>query len=324
MNDKASTPSRCLAGFPVAFFAVVMGLAGCTLAWDMAERVFEWPRYSGYLLRPVLVIVFIGLIGTYFAKAARHGDAVLAEWTHPVKVSFFATISIGLVLTGTAVLELSVGLGQWLWALGALVHLVLTVSIMSNWVHHTRYEITHLNPAWFIPVVGNILVPIAGGRLGFPEVSWFFFSIGIVFWIVLFTIVMHRLFFFAPLPARLTPTLFILIAPPAAGFVSYYSLTGAIDGFARVLYYTAVFLALLLASNATRFFRTPFFLSAWAYSFPIAALTIATTIMAQRTRGWAFEWGARGLLAVLTVVVGWLAVRTVMATLRGEICREES
>jgi tellurite resistance protein len=33
----------------------------------------------------------------------------------------------------------------------------------------------------------------------------------------------------------------------------------------------ALFLALLLASNALRFLRLPFFISAWACSFPLTA-----------------------------------------------------
>ena len=78
---------------------------------------------------------------------------------------------------------------------------------------------------------------------------------------------------------RLTPTLFILLAPPSVGFIAYLQLIGSLDAFARILYYTALFLSLLLASNALRFLRIPFFISAWAYSFPLAALTIATLVM---------------------------------------------
>jgi tellurite resistance protein len=82
------------------------------------------------------------------------------------------------------------------------------------------------------------------------EISWFFFSIGVVFWIVLLAVVMYRLFFHAPLALRLTPTLFILLAPPSVGFVAWSGLVGGLDAFGRVLYYTALFLALLLVSNA--------------------------------------------------------------------------
>ncbi|WP_425415989.1 hypothetical protein [Pseudoalteromonas qingdaonensis] len=44
-----------------------------------------------------------------------------------------------------------------------------------------HYRLEHANPSWFIPVVGNIIAPITGAKLGYIEVSWFFFSVGIVF-----------------------------------------------------------------------------------------------------------------------------------------------
>jgi tellurite resistance protein len=184
-------------------------------------------------------------------------------------------------------------------------------------------EIGHVNPAWFIPVVGNVLVPIAGVRFFDPEISWFFFSVGIVFWLVLLTIVMYRLFFHAALPERLLPTLFILVAPPAAAFLAYVALTGAVDAFARILYYSSLALTLLLTSNALRFLKARFFLSAWAYSFPLAAVTIATLAMAQRVGGAGFEWLGIALLAALSVVVALLVGRTGLAVARREICVEE-
>ena len=37
-----------------------------------------------------------------------------------------------------------------------------------------------------------------------------------------------------PLPERLLPTVFILIAPPAVGFIAYVRLTGGVDVFAQI------------------------------------------------------------------------------------------
>lgn len=318
---SASGAMHRIAQFPISFFAVVMGLAGLGIAWHKAESALGLPiAVSPYVL-PLTIAVFAGLGAMFLAKIALHPQAVRAELAHPVKLNFFATVSIGLLLVSIQLGEAPAA--RWLWGLGALAHLGVTLYVMTAWLHQTKFEITHLNPAWFIPVVGNILVPVAGVRFAPAEISWFFFSIGLVFWVALFTIVLYRLFFHAPLPVRLTPTLFILIAPPAVGFVAYHNLTGGLDSFARVLYYTALFLTLLLASNAVRFLRTPFYLSAWAYTFPIAAITIATFVMAERTGAVAFEGIAVALLAVLTLVVAALTVRTVLAVARREICVEE-
>jgi tellurite resistance protein len=79
-----------------------------------------------------------------------------------------------------------------------------------------------------------------------------------------------------PLPDRLTPTLAILVAPPAVAFLSYLRLGGhATEPMARILLGVAVFQTLLLAVQVPSMRRIGFYLSWWALSFPLAAVTIA-------------------------------------------------
>jgi tellurite resistance protein len=309
--------------FPIALFSMVMGTAGLALAWLKAHAVLGMPVVVGEGLRGVASALFVFLLVFYGLKALRYPQAVRLEMRHPIRVNFFPTLSISLLLLASAYLEVAPEVAFWLWGTGAALHLGLTLAIFGSWLHHTHYDIKHANPAWFIPVVGNIIVPVAGVRLASPELSWFFFSIGLVFWLVLLTIVLYRLFFHEPLPVRLAPTLFILLAPPSVGFIAYTNLTSEIDAFGRVLYYTALFLALLLASNAVRFLRLPFFISAWAYSFPLAALTLATLVMSTRLPNPVFTLLGFGLLALISLVVAVLVVRTLLAVWRREICTPE-
>jgi len=308
--------------FPISFFATVMGTAGLAIAWQKAAAVLGAPATIGQVLAWWALALFALIVLVYAAKLASHPAAVRAELAHPVRLNFFPASSISLLLLSAAFLAEQPGMAGALWLAGAGLHLAFTLYVMNSWIHHTRYQIAHVNPAWFIPVVGNVIVPIAGVTFAPAEVSWFFFSIGIVFWVALFTIVLYRLFFHEPLPARLTPTLFILIAPPAVGFIAYLKLAGEIDAFARILYYTALFLTLLLASNAARFFRLPFFVSSWAYSFPLAAITIATLAMTEQLGG-AFASLGLVLLGVLSIVLALLTARTFLAIGRGEICQPE-
>ncbi len=321
MNAPA-TPQR-LEHFPVSFFASVMGTTGLAIAWKKAHAVLGVPEGIGCALTLWAAALFSVITLIYLSKLMRCWPAVQHEFSHPVRINFFPAFSISLLLLAAAFSEGQPALATGLWSVGALLHLGFTVTVMSSWIHHTHYDIKHANPAWFIPVVGNVIVPVAGVTLAPPEISWFFFSIGLVFWLVLMTIVMYRLFFHEPLPERLTPTLFILIAPPAVGFIAWVKLNGGnIDAFARILYYVALFLTLLLASNALRFFRVRFFLSAWAYSFPLAAITIATLIMAESLGG-LFMPLAMVMLGVLTLVLGLLTARTALGAYRGEICQPE-
>lgn len=319
---SAQPHNHRLEHFPISFFATVMGTTGLAIAWRRAHEVLAAPEWLGQALQWWALALFVAITLVYVAKLVSFPAAVREELAHPVRLNFFPASSISLLLLAAAFAADMPFLANGFWAAGAVLHLGFTLYVMSSWLHHSHYQIKHANPAWFIPVVGNVIVPVAGTSFAPVEVSWFFFSIGFVFWGVLLTIVLYRLFFHEPLPARLTPTLFILIAPPAVGFIAYLKLTGSLDAFARVLYYAALFLTLLLASNAVRFFRIPFFLSSWAYSFPLAAITIATLTMAERL-GSVFVSLSLVMLAVLTVVLALLTARTAVGIARGEICVPE-
>jgi tellurite resistance protein len=301
-----------------------MGTSGLAIAWKKAGHVLGLPAEVGLALQWWALALFVMIALGYLAKLSQHMDAVKKEFAHPVRLNFFPAISISILLLATAFADTLPDFAQGLWMVGAALHLVFTLIVMSSWIHHTRYDIKHANPAWFIPVVGNVIVPVAGVAFAPIGISWFFFSIGLVFWIVLMTIVMYRLFFHEPLPERLTPTLFILIAPPAVAFIAWLKLNGGqIDAFAQILYNVALFLTLLLAANAMRFFRLRFFLSTWAYSFPLAAITIATLIMAEQSSSAFFIGLSWLLLTVLSTVLLLLTLRTLQAMTRGEICVPE-
>ncbi|HSH41536.1 MAG TPA: SLAC1 anion channel family protein [Arenicellales bacterium] len=310
--------------FPISWFAMVMGLSGFTIAWMRAATLLGAPKGIGSGLLAVTISAFVILALLYTVKLVSYRSAVAAELNHPVKINFFPTVSIALILIGMATLDATPGVSKVLWSIGVVLHLLFTVYVMSVWINHTKFQIHHMNPAWFIPVVGNILVPIAGVHHYSPEISWFCFSIGLVFWIVLLTIVYYRVIFHDPLPDRLVPTMFILIAPPAVGFISYLSLVGEIDVFARILYYAGLFLTLLLLTQIRRFARLHFFLSWWAYSFPMAAITIATLLMFHKLGLPFFGFLSWFFLTLLTLIIVVLLIRTALAVRRREICVEES
>ena len=306
---------------PVVIFTVVMGIAGFSLVWLKAHPILGMPVFVGEGLLGLASALYGLLLALYGLKAVRYPQAVKLEIRHPIRISFFPMISISLLLLALGYLQSAPVMAYGLWIIGALVHLCLTVAIFGSWLHHAHYAIQHANPVWFTTVVGNIVISIVGVRLGLPELSWFFFSIGIVFWILLLAIILYRLIFHEPLPARLTPTLFILLAPPSVGFIAYTQLIGELDAFARVLYYTALFMAVLLASNTLRFLRIPFFISAWACSFPLTAFTLATLTMSAYLPG--FTVLAGGLLIFLTLLITALTVRTLVAVWRRQICLPE-
>lgn len=306
--------------FYVSFFATIMGVAGLAPAWQRAHEILAVPRAIGQSLAVASALLFVVVVVSYGFKLLRHREAVIQEWHHPIKLSFFPAFSISLALLSMLALSTSMPVARVLWLAGASIHLVLTLYVMTQWIYQPHFTIQHSTPAWFIPVVGNILLPIAAVPLGYVEAGWFFFSIGLVFWLVLKVLVFNRFIFHDPLPARLLPTMFILVAPPSIGFLAYLQLNGGeLNDFARVLYFIAAFLVLLLLVQYRRFTDSAFFLSWWAYSFPLAAFAIASQVYYLKVQVPFFLALAWAALVLATVVIAALALKTLQVVANGSV-----
>jgi tellurite resistance protein len=311
---------------PVTFFAVVMGLAGTSLAWRRAAQTLEVSSFIGETLAWTSLAAYALVGAAYLAKVLLHRDAVVAELRHPVRLTFIPTITIALLLVATALADVAPGFAEVLWWIGAAGQLPATFYVLQSWVTRPGAGLQPVTPAWFIPVVGTLAVPLAGPGFGQVEISWFYFSLGIVFWVGLLPIVLARLFVHeSPVPPKLLPTLAVLVAPPAVAFLAYLRLAPVdLDPFARVLYYSALAFFGLLLTQLPRLAKLPFFLSWWAYSFPLAALTAATLAMAQSLGKPAAMIGLSWtLLVALSALIIALAARTLRAMLGGEICVPE-
>ncbi|RPI30721.1 MAG: C4-dicarboxylate ABC transporter [Actinomycetota bacterium] len=312
-------PAR-LRYLPISVFSIILGLSGYAIATQRVFAGLGWGETWPTTLLVATSAVYVLLLALYAAKVLRYRDAVTAEFRHPVMISFFPALSISLLLLSIGYLDVAETLSFYLWVAGAALNLLFTIVVLSIWIRHTNFEINHFSPAWFIPVVGNLIVPVVGVEHAPADVSWLFFAVGIVFAVVLLVIFVYRMVFHQPLHDRHLPTLFIIIAPPAVAAVAYVKLTGSFDSFARIMYFLAVFFAVFLIAHLRLFARIRFYISWWAYTFPMAALTIATFLVGKETGSDFYADAATVLWAAVSVLVAGLVARTLLAVGRNEIC----
>lgn len=323
----AAGPEPKLKHLPINMYAIVMGLAGFSLTCHAVIGNATLDLITGLLATTVFVVLTI----LYGMKIIKYPGAVVQEASHPVKLSFFPAFSISLLLLSSVWLKYD--FARYLWLAGCTLQLFLTLFVLYSLVHKS-FNINHVNPAWFIPVAGPLIVPMAGIQMGYGFISSIAYPIGFLFWILLFTILLYRLVFHDPLPPKLVPMLCIMLAPPSVAALSYH----AIDGFYAVpeaapsplvlmLYGIAWFVFVFLLTNIRRFMKAPFFLSAWAYSFPVAAFILATKKLVPEFADPAYkgmldmiDYTLWGLFAVLIL---WLVVRTAGLIAKGKICVPE-
>ena len=318
-------PAPRLAHFPVTLFSSVMGLGGVALAWRRAAAVWdlpEWP-YLAFLAMAVLAFLVVG--GLYALKWLRHPDAARAELSHPVRMAFAPTLTIAVLVLATALSQIAPTLAGVLWWVGALGHLAATVAVLTAWFGRADILAGHVTPAWFIPVVGNVITPLAAPSVGSVDVAWIAFGVGVMFWLGLLPLLLQRLLtHHEPLPDKLLPTMAIFIAPPAVTLLSWQSLTDAVaDPLSRILYAATMIFAVLLLAQVGRLRALPFALPFWAYTFPFGAAAVAAATMAGQVDGLGDDHAAQLHHAGATVLAVVVSVLTLRAAAAGRICVPE-
>ncbi|MGM0520278.1 MAG: SLAC1 anion channel family protein [Campylobacterota bacterium] len=321
MSDESikSIPANRLQFFPIMMYATVMGVTGLALVYKKIGEVLTFPTIFGDILGYLAAFMFVVITIFYLKKVFKFKKEFISELNHPVRVNFFAASSISILLLSIFFRHEFEQLSYVLFVIGSLVHIFFTLFTIKFWINN-NLEITHSNPAWFIPIVGNLIVPVAGEGFISNEVLYFYFSIGIFFWFILFAIILNRIIFHKQFAAKFMPTLFILIAPPAIGFLAYIKMTGGLDFFAHILFSLALFFTILVFVMYKNYLKIRFFISWWAFTFPMAAVTLATLTMYELSQLWFYSLLSYIFMFATTIIVLLVAKETVVHIKKKEIC----
>jgi tellurite resistance protein len=316
VNVEVRPAAASLAHLPLPLLAAPMGLGGVGLAWRQAGVSFGAPAAIGEAVLALTALVWLTVVGLQGLRALRHTDAFLAELRHPVRVAFAAAPTVGLLILSAAAWPHAPALGGAIWGIAAALHLLVAMLILRR-VVAGRGEAAMLAPPLLIPFVGNILAPAFGASMGFVDASWMMFGVGLVLWLAVLPLLLHRLLAGPPIPPPLKPTLAILVAPPAVGALALIGLTGGAGGASLALAGVALLFAAVLLSLAAEIARVPFSLAWWGTTFPSAAF--AVMVMAEGFPS-VFGWAA---LLLTTGLTGWTAWRTLLAARAGALLRPE-
>ncbi|WP_296952572.1 SLAC1 anion channel family protein [uncultured Massilia sp.] len=311
----AAAPPTTLAWLPVGLFGAVMGLAGLSIAWDLAHRTFGLPAWIGRGIGAAALLAFVALAVAYGIKAFAGFGAVRAEFAHPIAGNLFGTPLISLLLLPFVLADASLALARLAWVLGALGMTAFAWTVVSRWIS-VRHSGAQVAPSWIVPVVGMLDVPLAVPLLhwdGLHGVMLFGLAVGLVFALPLLTLLLGRLALEEPLPAPLQPSLLILLAPFAVGFSAYTTTVGRIDGFAAGLYMVMLFLVPVLLGRLRHLPQcSPFRVSWWAAGFPLAAAAVAALKYAAWDGTAVTGAIALVLLGIATLAVAGFLVQTVV------------
>lgn len=309
------------------WYAVVMGLAGLALAWHRAVPLMgEAAGAAALAIGALAAAVFVVLAAATLWRGWKHPDAWAEDRRHPVRHVFIAALPISVLLLATVAVALAGPhpLLRALWWIGSLAQLGVTWWVLARWWRAAAaggLQWAGVTPGLFIPIVGNVLVPLAGVPLGHAEWSAAQFGFGLLFWPVVLVLLVARVLVQGPWPDRLAPTAFIVIAPPAVVGLALLQF-GAPPLAAWACWGMALGSFGWSAAQARRIVAQPFGVPHWGTSFPLAALAALTLRLAEP--GGVLAVLGPMLLALASVVIAGLALGTVRGLRNGSLLQPET
>lgn len=319
------------------WFSVVMGLVGLALAWQGAVPVMgESATGVALVLGALAAAVFAVLLGLSVWRFNRYPAALAEDLRHPVRHAFVAALPVSVLLLATlgATLGFMGTALEGLWALGALGQLWATVWVLRRWLQASPAPAgaasggapsafwPGVTPALLIPVVGNVIVPLAGLPLGHPVWAMAQFGVGLLLWPVVVTLLLVRRAVSGTLPERLLPTWFITVAPPSVIGLVALQLQLALPWVA-MLWGMALFFLLWVGGVARQAVSQPFSLTFWALSFPLAALAGLTLRLSVVAAVPVLQMAGMVLLALASLVIFSLTLGTYKGLRDGSLLAPE-
>ena len=303
-----------------AWFAMVMGWSGLAQAWLRSTPVLGDEALGiGLVAAGFALIVFVLLCAASLVRWWAHPLAVLADVRHPVRHAFMAALPISMLLLATLGVSLFWRVSPELdalitftWWTGSVLELAATVWVLSRWLKAKEdggLQWTTLTPVMFIPIVGNVLAPLAGVPLGAVAWATAQMAVGLMLWPMLVALLFVRMAQAGPLPPKMAPTWFVTVAPPSVLGLSLMQL-GTSELLVWGMWGVALFFFLLCCTQLAVLRTQAFGMPHWGMSFPLAAFSALSLRVSQLESGTWLQMPAIVLLALTSLVILGLSLGT--------------
>ncbi|KAH7441717.1 hypothetical protein KP509_03G050700 [Ceratopteris richardii] len=305
--------------FPISCFGINLGLASQAILWKiLASDGHLWFFHVPFVISTVLwsIAVFaLAVIGfTYALKCIFYFEAVRREFGHPIRLNFFFAPWIACILLAVGVPPtISTAVYPGVSLAFVLPIFILDLKIYGEWISGGERRLCKIaNPSTQLSILGNFMGALLIATIGYSELALFFWSLGIMHYIVLLVTLYQRLPSATILPKELHPVYFLFVALPSSASLSWAKIMGEFELIAKIIYYFALFLFLSLVARPKIFYGVRFNVAWWAYTFPLTVSAITTFEYSLEVKHTLTQVLAALLTLVSSMTVLFVAIITIL------------
>jgi tellurite resistance protein len=260
-------------GITSNMFGMPYGLAGLAVCWGYAAMLGLVPASVADALFVVAAAVWLALVVGYLSQVPRRPGGWRRELTDPVLAPFVSLVPVVGMLLAIGLMPHAPAAGRWLFGVFAVVTVVLAGWMTGQWIAGDL-DLDRLHPGYVLPAVAGGLIGSIGAALaGWTGIAHAFMGLGVLSWLLIGSVIMARLLFRPGLPAPLTPTLAIEVAPPALAGLAYLAITrGRVDAVAMVFGGFTVLAVVVQLRLIPVYRRLSFGPAFWSFAFPYSAV----------------------------------------------------
>jgi tellurite resistance protein len=307
---------------PPNLFAIALGIAGLGQAWQAAVPLLGVPQAVPGALNVLDAVVWLVMTGAYLAQGPR---IVLADLRDPVLSPFLSASALTAMILSAALARDAFAAGRVLVVVFVAVTIALGGWLTGQWLTG-GIEPDSIHPGYFLPTAaGGLIGANAAAQVHVHGLGDLSFGIGVMSWVVLGSVIYYRLFTRPVLPNALVPTLAIELGIPAVAGLAYFAVAGrSVNFVSSALGGYAVLMALVQARLIPVYRGLSFTPGAWSFAFAYAAAAADALVWLSITRPPAATGYASAVIALLTAFVCWIAFRTLVLAVRGQLFPDRS
>jgi len=297
---------------PLSSLGIPFGLSGLAGTWTMASVTALAPQFIAEVLWMLAAAAWIAVVANYLWRSRNRGGSIRADLCDPVQGAFASLAPTSAMLICTHYAQLLPTAGRIVTGVFMAIALLFGAWFLAQLSTRER-SIDAIHAGYLLPTVAAaFIVGQSAGTFGWTLLGEAAIAVGILFWLVLGTIILARMAFRPAPPAALLPTFAIFSAPPAVAGNAWFALNGGrIDLVETMLLGTFVVLILVQLMLLGPYLRLPFTLGFWAFTFTAASSGTYTV-------HWLTLWGGPGhalwawlAIGLVTLLIGSIAVRSV-------------